>query len=203
VAGAEVDELILPDVGAWRVWLDAHHDDSPGVWLVLAKGTVAGGPTQLVYDEALDEALCQGWIDGQKRGRDSTSWRQRFTPRRARSPWSKRNTAIATRLIDDGRMCPAGQAEVDRARDDGRWTAAYEGQARMEVPDDLAAALAAEPAAAAFFDELDSANRYSVLYRIGDAKRPDTRARRIEQFVAMLARGETLHPRRAPRGRSS
>ncbi len=193
VAAADLPELIVPDVAAWRAWLDQRHDAAPGVWLVLAKkGTTE--PTSLTYAEALDEALCFGWIDGQKATRDDATFRQRFTPRRARSAWSKRNVGLADALIAAGRMHPAGQAEIERAQADGRWEAAYHGQASIQVPADLAAALAAEPQAAAMFAILSSQNRYAVLYRIDNAKRADTRARRIEQFVAMLARGETIHP---------
>jgi uncharacterized protein YdeI (YjbR/CyaY-like superfamily) len=163
--------------------------------LVLAKkGTVE--PTSLSYDQALDEALCHGWIDGQVRRLDEHTYRQRFTPRRARSPWSKRNVEMVGRLVAEGRMEPAGIAAVERAKSDGRWDAAYAGQASIEVPPDLEEALAAEPRASAMFEVLTSQNRYAVLYRIESAKRPDTRARRIDQFVAMLARGETLHPQR-------
>ena len=185
----------MPDAAAWRAWLDAHHEHSPGVALVLAKkGTTE--PTSLTYDQALEQALCFGWIDGQVRRRDETTYRQRFTRRRSRSSWSKRNVAIAERLIAEGRMHPAGAAEVERARADGRWEAAYAGPAGIEVPPDLAAALAAEPKARAMFEILSSQNRYAVLYRIETAKRPETRRRRIEQFVAMLARGETVHPQK-------
>jgi uncharacterized protein YdeI (YjbR/CyaY-like superfamily) len=153
-------------------------------------------PTSLSYDEALEEALCHGWIDGQVRRRDDSTYRQRFTPRRRRSPWSQRNTGIAERLIAEGRMHAAGVAEVERAKEDGRWTAAYAGPAAMEVPDDLAAALAADPKAQAMFGTLSSQNRYAVLHRVTSAKRADTRARRIENFVAMLARGETIYPQK-------
>jgi uncharacterized protein YdeI (YjbR/CyaY-like superfamily) len=188
-------DLLLRDAADWRAWLDAHHAESDGVWLVLAKkGTVR--PTRLTYDDALEEALCHGWIDGQVRRRDEATYRQRFTPRRARSPWSKRNVGLAERLVAEGRMQPAGAAEIERAKADGRWEAAYAGPATIEVPDDLAAALAAEPRAKAMFDALTSRNRYAVLYRVTTAKRADTRARRIEQFVAMLARGETPYPQR-------
>jgi uncharacterized protein YdeI (YjbR/CyaY-like superfamily) len=188
-------ELILPDPAAWRAWLRENHAEPAGVWLVLAKkGTEK--PTRLTYDQALEEALCHGWIDGQVRRRDETTYRQRFTPRRKRSPWSKRNTGIAERLQAEGRMHPAGRAEVERAKADGRWDAAYAGPASIEVPPDLAEALAAEPKAQATFDALSSQNRYAVLYRIATAKRADTRARRIEHFVAMLARGETVHPQK-------
>ena len=192
----ELPELIVSDAAAWRAWLRENHADPAGVWLVLAKkGTEE--PTSLTYDQALEEALCHGWIDGQARRRDEATYRQRFTPRRKRSAWSKRNTGIAERLHAEGRMHPAGQAEVERAKADGRWDAAYAGQASIEVPPDLAEALAAEPKAQAMFEALNSQNRYAVLYRITTAKRSDTRARRIEQFVAMLARGETVHPQKS------
>jgi len=162
---------------------------------VLAKkGTI--DPTRLTYDEALEEALCQGWIDGQRRSGDASTFVQRFTPRRARSPWSQRNVGIVARLTSEGRMRPAGEAEVERAKADGRWQAAYEGQRVIAVPADLAAALAAEPKAQAMFEILTSQNRYAILFRIAGAKRAETRARRIEQFVEMLARGETIHPQK-------
>jgi uncharacterized protein YdeI (YjbR/CyaY-like superfamily) len=192
---AELIELTVADATAWRAWLGEHHEDSVGVWLVLAKkGTV--DPTSLSYDQALDEALCHGWIDGQTRRLDESTYRQRFTPRRARSPWSKRNVEMVKRLVAEGKMEAAGTAAVERAKADGRWEAAYAGQATMEVPADLRAALAAEPRAQAMFEILTSQNRYAVLYRIQTAKRADTRDRRIAQFVAMLSRGETLHPQR-------
>lgn len=187
--------LTLPDVEAWRVWLCAQQEQSSGVWLCLAKkGTTE--PTRLTYDEALDEALCHGWIDGQVRRLDERTYRQRFTPRRPRSTWSKRNVGIVERLTVEGRMNPAGAAAVERAKADGRWEAAYSGPAQIEVPTDLTAALGENPAALAMFEILTSQNRYAVLLRIGNAKRADTRARRIEQFVAMLARGETPHPQK-------
>lgn len=185
--------LIVADVAAFRGWLRDNGSQSDGVWLVLAKkGTTE--PTTLGYAEALEEALCHGWIDGQKRSRDATTFLQRFTPRRRASLWSQRNVGIVERLMADGRMQPAGLAEVERAKADGRWQAAYAGPASAEVPDDLAAALAANPPAAAVFATLNGANRYAVLFRIQTAKRPDTRARRIEQLVEMLARGDTIHP---------
>jgi uncharacterized protein YdeI (YjbR/CyaY-like superfamily) len=191
----DLPALTVVDAAAWRTWLGEHHEQSTGVWLVLAKKGVTE-PTDLTYDQALDEALCHGWIDGQVRRLDERTYRQRFTPRRARSSWSKRNVGIVERLIDEGRVRPAGLAAVTRAKADGRWEAAYHGQATIEVPDDLAAALRAEPAAQAMFEILSSQNRYSVLLRIGNAKRADTRARRIERFVSMLARGETPHPQK-------
>lgn len=197
---AELPELIVRDAAAWRAWLAAHHADSAGVWLVLAKkGAVE--PTSLTYDQALDEALCFGWIDGQTGRRDEATYRQRFTHRRPRSNWSKRNTGIAERLLAERRMHSAGVAEIERAKADGRWEAAYASSGNIQVPPDLAAALAAEPNAQAMFETLNSQNRYGVLYRVAGAKRADTRARRIKQFVAMLARGETIYPQK--RGRSS
>ncbi len=191
----EPPSLLILDADAWRGWLAEHHETSGGVWLILAKKGIVE-PTSLTYDHALDEAICHGWIDGQVRRRDDRTYRQRFTPRRARSSWSERNVSIVERLTGEGRMRPAGIAAVKRAKEDGRWDAAYAGQATIAVPDDLAAALQAVPAAQAMFEILTSQNRYSVLLRIGNAKRADTRARRIERFVAMLARGETPHPQK-------
>jgi uncharacterized protein YdeI (YjbR/CyaY-like superfamily) len=183
------DILTMPDGAAWRAWLAEHHDKSAGVWLVTAKKGAAG----ITRDEALEEALCHGWIDGQARSRDDASYLQRYTPRRPRSVWSQRNVKIVERLIDEGRMHPAGLAEVERAKADGRWDAAYAGPATIEVPADLEAALAAQPEAREMFANLNSRNRYAILYRIGQAKRAETRQRRIEKFVAMLARGETIY----------
>jgi uncharacterized protein YdeI (YjbR/CyaY-like superfamily) len=189
----DLPELTVADAAAWRAWLGERYDAPAGVWLVLAKkGTTH--PTSLSYDEALDEALCHGWIDGQVHRRDDATYRQRFTPRKARSAWSKRNVGIIERLTAEGRMHPAGVVQVDRAKTDGRFDTAYAGQATIGVPPDLAAALDAEPAARAMFAILTSQNRYAVLYRIDRAKRADTRARSIHRFVAMLARGETVHP---------
>ena len=186
-------ELLVADVAEWRTWLSGNQSKSQGVWLVLAKkGTTH--PTTLSYDEALDEAICFGWIDGQLGRRDSATFRRRFTPRNARSPWSRRNVAIAERLSASGRMHRSGEDEVRRAKADGRWSTAYAGQAGAEVPEDLAHALAANPRAQAMFLKLTSANRYAILYRIGSAKKIETRARRIEKFIEMLARGETIHP---------
>ena len=192
---AQLPELIVADAAAWRVWLAEHHEGSAGVSLVLAKKGITE-PTSLTYDQALDEALCYGWIDGQVQRRDETTYRQRFTRRRSRSSWSKRNVGIVERLRLEGRMHPAGVAEVERAKADGRWEAAYAGSASIEVPPDLAAALAAEPRAGAMFEILTAQNHYAVLYRIETAKRAETRSRRIEQFVAMLARGETVYPQK-------
>ncbi|GAB2825306.1 YdeI/OmpD-associated family protein [Actinoallomurus bryophytorum] len=195
----ELAELTVTDIRAWREWLGEHHDGSAGVWLVLAKQNTTE-PTSLTYDQALDEALCHGWIDGRLRRRDEITYCRRFTPRGIRSPWSARNVAIITRLVGEGRMHPAGMTEVERAKADGRWEAAYAGQAGIEMPSDLAAALVAEPRAQAMFDILTSQNRYAVLYRVANAKRAETRARRITQFVEMLARGETIHPQKRALG---
>jgi uncharacterized protein YdeI (YjbR/CyaY-like superfamily) len=194
----DVPTLLVADAAAFREWLDVNRHESDGVWLVLAKKDTID-PTSLTYAQALEEALCQGWIDGQKRSRDATTFSQRFTPRRRTSRWSKRNVGIAERLIAEGRMLPSGLVEIAQAKADGRWAAAYPGQAAATVPDDLAAALAADDAAEQMFRSLSSANRYAVLYRVENAKRADTRARRIDQFVAMLARGETIHPQPDPR----
>jgi uncharacterized protein YdeI (YjbR/CyaY-like superfamily) len=195
VVADELPQLIVADAEAWRAWLASNHQDPSGVWLVLAKkGTTS--PTTLSYVQALDEALCHGWIDGQVRRRDQATFRQRFTPRRARSQWSERNVSHVQRLHKQGRMHAAGERAVAQAQADGRWDAAYAGQSTIAVPDDLAAALAAQPQARAMFEILTSQNRYAVLLRIDSAKRSDTRARRIEKFVTMLARGETIYPQR-------
>ena len=188
-------ELLVKDAAAWRRWVHAHHAKSDGVFLVFAKKGVAA-PTSLIYDQALEVALAYGWIDGQGRSRDEATYMVRFTPRRSRSVWSKRNTLAAERLIEEGRMHAAGLAEVERAKKDGRWAAAYDGPASISVPDDLAVALRATPRAKAMFEKLNAQNRYAVLYRIHGAKKPETRARRIEKFVDMLARGETIYPQK-------
>ena len=176
----------------WEAWLADHHATSPGVWLKLAKKNAAA-PT-VSYADALDGALCYGWIDGQKGALDDAYWRQRFTPRRPGSRWSQANCTKAEALISQGRMQPSGLREVEQAKADGRWDAAYAGQRAAEVPDDLRQALEANPAAQAFFSALDRANRYAILYRVQDAKKSETRARRIAQFVIMCAEGRKLHP---------
>src|SRR5580765_7032167 len=191
----DAPELMVRDAAHWRAWLAKHHDSSAGIWLVLAKKKTVQ-PTSLDHEQALEEALCHGWIDGQLRGRDADTYYQRFSRRRRRSAWSKRNIEIAERLIAAGRMHPAGIAELESARADGRSEAAYAGSASIEVPDDLGAALAAEPKALAMFENLSRQNRYAILYRITTAKRAETRERRIVQFVEMLARGETIHPQK-------
>jgi uncharacterized protein YdeI (YjbR/CyaY-like superfamily) len=191
----ELAQLLVADAISWRRWLGDHHTDPVGVWLVLAKKGTAR-PTSLSYDEALDEALCHGWIDGQVRRRDEATFFQRFTPRTRRSAWSKRNVGIAERLITAGRMVPAGMEAVEQAKADGRWDAAYRGSATMEVPSDLAEALEANPRARAMFAILTSQNRYAILYRLHSIKGPGTRARRVTEFVTMLARGETIYPQK-------
>jgi uncharacterized protein YdeI (YjbR/CyaY-like superfamily) len=186
-------ELLVADAAEWRTWLHGHHSESQGVWLVLAKKDTTH-PTTLSYDDALEEAICFGWIDGQLGRRDNATFRRRFTPRNARSSWSQRNVALAEKLSASRRMHQSGQDEVRRAKADGRWSTAYAGQASAEVPEDLATALAADARAQAMFLRLTSANRYAILYRIESAKKNETRARRIEKFIEMLARGETIHP---------
>ncbi|MBO3095343.1 YdeI/OmpD-associated family protein [Cellulomonas dongxiuzhuiae] len=195
----DLPELLLPDASAWRAWLTEHHARPTGVWLVLHKK--GGDVTTLTYVQAVEEALCFGWIDGQGRRRDEHSSFQRMTPRRPRSAWSAVNVERAERLEREGRMHDAGRAQVAAAQADGRWEAAYRGPATIEVPDDLTAALDAVPAARAWFDALTSANRFAVLVRIDQAKRPETRERRIAGFVADLAEGRTPYPqKRRPDG---
>jgi uncharacterized protein YdeI (YjbR/CyaY-like superfamily) len=188
------DPAFFASRAEWERWLERHNGDPDGVWLKLAKK--GSGLESVGYPDVLEVALCFGWIDGQRRPLDGDFFLQRFTPRRARSRWSRANREWATRLIESGAMREPGLREVERAKGDGRWDAAYDGQHTAEVPDDLRRALDANEAAARFFETLDAQNRYAVLYRVQDAKRPETRARRIAQFVDMLARGETLHPRR-------
>jgi len=187
------DLLAVPDRAAWRAWLDAHEESSDGVWLVLAKkGTT--DPTSLTYAEALDEALCSGWIDGQTASIDERVFRRRFTPRRKASLWSERNIGLVATLTAEGRMRPAGIREVERAQADGRWERAYAGQASAAEPEDLLAALAASPAAAATFATLSKVNRYAVIHRVSTAPNPTVRANRLAKLVAMLERGEAPHP---------
>jgi uncharacterized protein YdeI (YjbR/CyaY-like superfamily) len=184
--------LAFPDPAAWEEWLAAEHASASGLWLKLAK---KGCPHRTVsYAEALDIALCFGWIDGQKRPLDDDYWLQRFTPRKPRGKWSKINCGKAEALIAVGRMRPTGLREVEAAKADGRWDAAYEGQSTATVPDDLRQALDADADAAAFFATLDRGNRYAILYRIQEAKKPETRAARIAKFVAMLHDHQTVHP---------
>jgi uncharacterized protein YdeI (YjbR/CyaY-like superfamily) len=179
---------------AFTTWLDKNHAKSAGLWVKIAKK--GSGIRSVTAPEALDVALCYGWIDGQRNALDDEFFLQKYTPRRAASRWSKLNCAKAMELIAKGAMKPAGLREVERAKTDGRWDAAYESVRRMQVPDDLAAAFKRNARAKKFFDGLDSRNRYAVLYRIQDAKKPETRARRVAQFVDMLSKGETIYPRR-------
>jgi uncharacterized protein YdeI (YjbR/CyaY-like superfamily) len=186
--------LAFADESAWGRWLDKHHATSAGVWIRLAKK--ASGIPSVSHAEALETALCYGWIDSQRKGYDETTYIQKFTPRGARSIWSKVNREKALALKESGRMKPAGLAEIERALKDGRWEAAYDSQASARVPADLQAALDANPRAAKFFATLKGQNRYAILFRIHTAKRAETRARRIAEFVEMLARGETIYPHR-------
>ncbi len=188
------DYAILPfaDKQAWASWLDKEHDRAAGIWLKFAKKN--SGIPSLNYEEAVDVALCYGWIDGQMKGFDDKYWLQKFTPRRAKSIWSKINTERAERLIASGLMQPAGLREIEAAKRDGRWEAAYASQKNMTVPRDFQSALNKNKKASAFFETLTGANRYAILFRIETAKKAETRARRIEQYVQMLARGEKLHP---------
>ena len=191
------EPIAFASEAAWREWLAANHGDADGVWIKFAKK--ASGLPSVRYAEAVEVALTYGWIDGQAKGIDDMHYLQRFTPRRKRSVWSKINRTKAEALIASGAMEPAGLAEVERAKADGRWARAYDSPRTAVVPDDLRAALDADPEANRFFEELDGNNRYAILHRIQDAKRPETRARRIAKFVEMCRRGETVHPRRDAR----
>jgi uncharacterized protein YdeI (YjbR/CyaY-like superfamily) len=191
-AASELPVLRFATPRALETWLAKNHAKAAGVWLRFAKK--GSSQTSVTYAEALDVALCYGWIDGQKAKGDDETWLQKFTPRSKRSIWSKINRDKALALIEAGRMKPAGLHEIERAKGDGRWEAAYDGQRTATVPDDLAAALAKNARARKHFETLNSVNRYAILFRIGNAKKPETRARRIQQFVDMLARGEVLHP---------
>lgn len=191
-AKPDIPVLQFESQKAWAAWLKKNHDKSPGVWLQIAKK--ASGVLSVTYAEALDVALCYGWIDGQKNSHDASSWLQKFTPRGPKSIWSKINREHVQRLTDAGLMQPAGLKAVEAAKRDGRWDAAYDSQSKVTVPDDLQAALDKNPKAKAFFATLKSTNRYAILFRIHTAKKPETRAKRIAQFVEMLEKGETLYP---------
>lgn len=191
IAVSELPVKLFLDKKAWAAWLEKHHAQSAGLWLRIAK---KGSELRSVtYQEAVDVALCYGWIDGQKRPENEASWLQRFGPRAAGSLWSKINREKALRLMGSGEMRPAGAAAIEKAKRTGHWESAYDSATKATVPDDLQAALEANPAAKAFFDGLDKTNRYAVLWRIQTVKRAETRTRKIEQFVAMLARGERIH----------
>jgi uncharacterized protein YdeI (YjbR/CyaY-like superfamily) len=187
----EIPVLLFTDQSAWAAWLAENYATSAGVWLRLAKK--ASGLSSVSYVEALDVALCYGWIDGQKQSYDEDSWLQKFTPRGAKSVWSKINREKVAQLIARGLMQPAGLAAVESAKQDGRWEAAYDSARTMTVPADFQAALDQNAAAAAFFVTLNSANRYAILWRIQTAKKAETRTKRIEQFIRMLENQEKLH----------
>lgn len=191
-SGGEKPTLTFARKSSWATWLDKNHTTSSGVWLRLAKK--ASGLKSVSYDEAVQVALCYGWIDGQGKSDGETYWLQKFTPRGRRSVWSKRNRERALALISTGEMRLAGLAEIERAKEDGRWEAAYDSPSRITVPDDLQAALDASRRAKRFFESLDRQNRYAILFRIHTAKKAETRAKRIRQFVEMLTRGEKLYP---------
>jgi uncharacterized protein YdeI (YjbR/CyaY-like superfamily) len=188
---AELAVKLFRSPAAWEKWLTANHKSCPGVWIKFAKK--ASGIASVHYKEALDVALCFGWIDGQVKSIDESFYLQRFTPRRARSKWSKINCGHAARLIDMGKMRPAGLKQIESAKADGRWAAAYHSPSSAVVPDDLRAALDQCPAAAKLFETLSSRNRYAILYSVHDAKRAETRAKRVAKFVKMLEAGETPH----------
>ena len=192
--GEQVPDLPVEEFAsakAWERWLARNHDASPGVWLKIAKKGSGVATVDIV--DAIETALCYGWIDGLRHRHDETYFRQRFTPRKPRSKWSMINRERVEALTAAGRIRPSGQAQIDAAKADGRWDAAYAGSRTIEVPDDLTRALRRNAAARRAFAALDSANRYAILFRIHDAKRPETRARRIEQFTTMLAEGRTIH----------
>ncbi|HUE25198.1 MAG TPA: YdeI/OmpD-associated family protein [Solirubrobacteraceae bacterium] len=188
--GQELPIVEAADQQAWRAWLEANHASPSGVWLKFAK---KGSPTPSVsYGEAIEEALCYGWIDGQVRAHDEHFYLQRFTPRRPRSKWSQINREKATRLLADGRMRPAGLAQIDAARADGRWDAAYPAQSAASVPDDLQQALDQNPEARAFFETLTGSTRYAFLYRLHHVVKPASRAKRIADYIELLSAGKTL-----------
>ncbi len=191
-AAPELPLIWFPSRQAWEGWLAEQHGSSQGLWLKIAKK--GSGIDTVSYAEALAVALCYGWIDSQKAGFDDAYFLQRFTPRKARSKWSKINCDKVAELVRKGEMRPAGLAEVERAKADGRWDAAYESQSAATIPDDFQRALDRNTKAREFFALLDRANRYAVLYRIQDAKRPETRAKRIDQYIAMLSEGKKIHP---------
>jgi uncharacterized protein YdeI (YjbR/CyaY-like superfamily) len=192
--GTQIPDLPVMEFASaktWEAWLRDHHDSSPGVWLKIAKkGT---GVKTVTMPEVIDVALCWGWIDGLRHKHDDVYFRQRMTPRKSRSRWSQINRDKIETLTAAGRVQPPGLREVDAAKSDGRWDAAYAGAGTIEVPDDLTRALRRNAKARRAFEGLDGQNRYAILYRIHDAKRADTRVRRIEQFVEMLAEGRTIH----------
>jgi len=196
-AKRDLPVLAFKSQQAWHAWLGSEPAQSQGLWLKLARKS--SGIASVSKAEAIDTALCHGWIDGQLDSLDDKYWLVRFTPRQANSKWSEKNRDRALQLIESGRMQAAGLKEIERAQKDGRWNAAYAPQATAEVPDDLRAALAKNKKAGVFFETLDRANRFAILYRINNAKKPETRVARIEKFVAMLAAGQTIHPQKSRR----
>ena len=190
-AKPDIAPRLFRNAKAFETWLKKNHATSDGLWLRIARK--GAGQPSVTYAEAVEIALCWGWIDGQKKGLDDQHFLQRFTPRRARSIWSKINVDKVAALTEAGRMQPAGQAQVDAAKADGRWAKAYDGARTSTVPDDLLAALDADPKAKAFFATINASNRYAILWRVQTALKPETRAKRIAQLVAMLARGEVVH----------
>ena len=189
---ADLPILFFEHPKVWATWLDENHASSPGVWLRLAKKNAERKSPS--YDEALEVALCYGWIDGQKKSGDASTWLQKFTPRGPRSIWSKINRERVEALVKSGRMQAAGREEVEKAKRDGRWEAAYDGQKSSTVPSDFQAELDRHPKAKAFFATLNSSNRYAILWRLQTAKKAETRERRMRQFLEMLEKGEKLHP---------
>ena len=191
-ASEDQKSIRFASAAEWERWLGENHRDCDGVWIKMAKR--ASGVDGVRYPEVLESALCYGWIDARREALDERFFLQRFTPRRTRSRWSRINRETAERLISEGRMRPSGLAQVERAKADGRWEAAYESQARSRIPEDLERELDARPAAKASFERLNSQNRYAILYRLADAKRAETRERRLAKFVEMLEAGKTIYP---------
>ena len=188
----ELPVILFEHKKDWETWLDENHTTSGGIWLRIAKK--ASGVQSVSYDEALEIALCYGWIDGQKKTYDETSYLQKFTPRGAKSIWSKINTEKAEKLIERGLMQPSGLIAIESAKQDGRWQAAYDSFSKASVPEDFQAELDKNPQALAFFATLNQQNRYAILFRIQTAKKPETRAKRIQQFISMLEKNEKLYP---------
>ncbi|MFT3894027.1 MAG: YdeI/OmpD-associated family protein [Anaerolineales bacterium] len=191
MTATELPTLPFESKKKWADWLAKQHNKSTGVWLKIGKKGI--GISSVTYEEALDVALCYGWIDGQKKGFDDQFWLQKFTPRGAKSIWSKINTEKAEKLIASGEMKPAGLKAIEAAKQDGRWEAAYHSQKTIGVPEDFLSALEKNKKAKAFFETLKSANRYAFLFRLQTAKKAETREKRIRQFVEMLEKGETFH----------
>jgi uncharacterized protein YdeI (YjbR/CyaY-like superfamily) len=192
-AGKDTESAVrlFKNQSAWSAWLEKNHRISAGIWLRLAKNN--SGLQSVSYAEALETALCYGWIDGQKRPESEQAWLQKFCPRSAKSIWSKINREKALGLIEGGRMTPAGHNAIEQAKSNGRWESAYDSPSRATVPEDFQAALNANPRANAFFKNLDRANRYAILFRIQTGKKPETRTRNIQKFITMLERGEKIH----------